>query len=67
MSSLVSLHVLYCELSRGRFRYALDASNARKKGCDPFMEFTDILLSAITVSDFNARKDLSAGTEDAGI
>ena len=31
------------------------------------MEFTDIPLSAITVSDFNARKDLSAGTEDAGI
>lgn len=31
------------------------------------MELTDIALSAITVSDFNARKDLSAGTEDTGI
>ena len=31
------------------------------------MEITDVPLSAITVSDFNARKDLSSGIEDAGI
>lgn len=31
------------------------------------MEVRDILLSDIRISEFNTRKDLSAGTEDAGI